>query len=256
MPTATDAVLLMRAICSSPEDDTPRLAYADLIQEQGDDTRAEFIRVQCELARIAPDTFQEDSEECYACFSHRTRKQHSNGKCLCTKRLRSLRIREAETCYPYVAEYLIPWASIKFTRGFPSHLTCTAEDFLTHAHSLCWHSSQTMVCGHCVGRRPSSPDAYRMVHPCRLCGGTGRVPAPFPDTAQPITHVTLTTMPTYFYCESLRDGGGYVDTPYPFLESSDEIKRRLEERFPGLTFTLPPIPAGYPDPNQTYLPHW
>jgi hypothetical protein len=91
---------------------------------------------------------------------------------------------------------------------------------------------------------------------CDACDGTARVPVPFPGTAQPITHVTLTTVPTYFYCENLRDGGGYVDTPYPFLESSDEIKRRLEERFPGVIFTLPPIPAGYPDPNQTYAPHW
>jgi hypothetical protein len=55
---------------------------------------------------------------------------------------------------------------------------------------------------------------------------------------------------------NLRGGDGHVDTPYPFLESSDEIKRRLEERFPGVIFTLPPIPAGYPDPNQTYAPHW
>jgi uncharacterized protein (TIGR02996 family) len=41
----------LRAILESPEDDTPRLVYADWLEEQGD-PRGEFIRVQCLLARI------------------------------------------------------------------------------------------------------------------------------------------------------------------------------------------------------------
>ncbi|VTR97179.1 Repeat-companion domain protein OS=Isosphaera pallida (strain ATCC 43644 / DSM 9630 / IS1B) GN=Isop_0537 PE=4 SV=1 [Gemmata massiliana] len=40
----------LRAIFDAPDDDTPRLVYADFLQEQGDEDRAEFIRVQCELA--------------------------------------------------------------------------------------------------------------------------------------------------------------------------------------------------------------
>jgi uncharacterized protein (TIGR02996 family) len=42
------------AIAEAPEDDLPRLAYADWLDEHGDPDRAEFIRVQCELARLEP----------------------------------------------------------------------------------------------------------------------------------------------------------------------------------------------------------
>ncbi len=39
----------LRAICESPDDDLPRLVYADRLEELGECERAEFIRVQCEL---------------------------------------------------------------------------------------------------------------------------------------------------------------------------------------------------------------
>ena len=35
-----------------PEDDTPRLAYADWLAENGHDARAEFIRTQIEISRV------------------------------------------------------------------------------------------------------------------------------------------------------------------------------------------------------------
>lgn len=40
----------LRAIFDNPEDDTARLVYADFLQENGEEDRAQFIRVQCELA--------------------------------------------------------------------------------------------------------------------------------------------------------------------------------------------------------------
>lgn len=42
----------LRAIFDAPDDDTPRLVYADFLQENGEDLRAELIRVQCEMARV------------------------------------------------------------------------------------------------------------------------------------------------------------------------------------------------------------
>lgn len=39
----------IRSICERPEDDTPRLVYADWLQERGEDDRAEFIRAQVSL---------------------------------------------------------------------------------------------------------------------------------------------------------------------------------------------------------------
>jgi uncharacterized protein (TIGR02996 family) len=47
----TDPSGLLRAICENADDDTPRLIYADWLDEHGDPDRAEFIRAQCELAR-------------------------------------------------------------------------------------------------------------------------------------------------------------------------------------------------------------
>jgi uncharacterized protein (TIGR02996 family) len=44
---------LLRAVCEHPDEDTPRLVFADWLQENDDEARAEFIRVQCEAARLA-----------------------------------------------------------------------------------------------------------------------------------------------------------------------------------------------------------
>ena len=48
----TDEDAFVRAICEAPEDDTPRLVFADWLQENRDTARAEFIRTQVELARL------------------------------------------------------------------------------------------------------------------------------------------------------------------------------------------------------------
>jgi uncharacterized protein (TIGR02996 family) len=48
----SDEEALLAAIAAQPEEDTPRLAYADWLDEHGDHIRAEFIRVQIEIARV------------------------------------------------------------------------------------------------------------------------------------------------------------------------------------------------------------
>src|SRR5215203_267031 len=47
----SDAAALLATIRAAPADDAPRLVYADWLDEHGHPDRAEFIRVQCELAR-------------------------------------------------------------------------------------------------------------------------------------------------------------------------------------------------------------
>jgi uncharacterized protein (TIGR02996 family) len=49
--SAPEFLAFVRAIREQPEDDTRRLACADWLEEHGEGPRAEFIRVQCELAR-------------------------------------------------------------------------------------------------------------------------------------------------------------------------------------------------------------
>ncbi len=47
---STEAAFLSD-ICANPDDNTPRLVFADWLDEHGDGARAEFIRAQIELAR-------------------------------------------------------------------------------------------------------------------------------------------------------------------------------------------------------------
>jgi uncharacterized protein (TIGR02996 family) len=48
----TDREALLRSVIDSPEDDVPRLVFADWLEEHGETQRAEFIRVGCEFERL------------------------------------------------------------------------------------------------------------------------------------------------------------------------------------------------------------
>jgi uncharacterized protein (TIGR02996 family) len=45
----------LQDICENPDDDLPRLVYADWLEDNGDPDRAEFIRVQVRRARLGED---------------------------------------------------------------------------------------------------------------------------------------------------------------------------------------------------------
>jgi uncharacterized protein (TIGR02996 family) len=44
--------LLLRAVCENPDEDAPRLVFADWLQENGEEEQAEFIRLQIEIAGL------------------------------------------------------------------------------------------------------------------------------------------------------------------------------------------------------------
>jgi uncharacterized protein (TIGR02996 family) len=52
---------LLQAILDAPVDDVPQLVYADWLDDHGDSERAEFIRPQCRLARLAPVDFRDEA---------------------------------------------------------------------------------------------------------------------------------------------------------------------------------------------------
>jgi uncharacterized protein (TIGR02996 family) len=113
--THDDAFL--KAIIDTPEDDTPRLVYADFLDERGD-PRGEFIRVQCELARLPDDD---------------------------PRRL-ELEARERGLLKEHKEEWVGPMlrllggselvAHVEFRRGFVWGLTIGASDFLLRAENL------------------------------------------------------------------------------------------------------------------------
>jgi uncharacterized protein (TIGR02996 family) len=57
--TPDDAFL--HDILAHPDDDAPRLIYADWLDDHGEPERAEYIRVQCELARLPEDHPRHDA---------------------------------------------------------------------------------------------------------------------------------------------------------------------------------------------------
>jgi len=50
----SDRDALLHAICEYPDDDTPRLIFADFLEENDEGARAAFIRAQVEFARTLP----------------------------------------------------------------------------------------------------------------------------------------------------------------------------------------------------------
>src|SRR5688572_9295030 len=48
----SDESALLQTIVENPDDDAPRLVYADWLDEHGQPERAEFIRVQCAAAQL------------------------------------------------------------------------------------------------------------------------------------------------------------------------------------------------------------
>src|SRR4051794_37823654 len=48
----SDEPALLRAVRDDPDDDLPRLAYADWLEEKGERPRAAFIRAQLQRARL------------------------------------------------------------------------------------------------------------------------------------------------------------------------------------------------------------
>src|SRR5437764_6172383 len=95
----------LRAILAHPDDDLPRLVYADWLDERGD-PKGEFIRLQCELERLAP---------------------NDPGR----KRLES---REAALWAAHQSKWEAPLRRlgaeyIRFHRGLPQRVAMSAADF-------------------------------------------------------------------------------------------------------------------------------
>lgn len=160
----SDEASFLRAIIAEPADDTARLVYADWLDEHDQPERAEFIRVQIELARTDPF----DGWECKVC-SARPRYEdgfdlgeveHGSGCYMqsedgrgnefidVSEVYKSLRNREAGLLERFAWQQwqgacaaVIPKGSnipscIEFRRGFIASVTCTAADWLEHGDAI------------------------------------------------------------------------------------------------------------------------
>ncbi len=100
------------AIHAAPDDDTPRLIYADWLDENGDPDRAEFIRLQIDSARLP--------------------EGDPRGVDLDVRAEEILAARETEWLGEW-SERLVHWS---FQRGFLDAITIEAEPFLTRGDEL------------------------------------------------------------------------------------------------------------------------
>jgi uncharacterized protein (TIGR02996 family) len=124
---------LLAAITREPADDTPRLVYADWLDEHEEHDRAAFIRVQIELARgmTGPDPM------CLRCYGgggllHRTTLKPTP----CLDCFANLRSRETALRPAIVAPLLISGAYLHFQRGFIAVVECPVEMWLATAGLL------------------------------------------------------------------------------------------------------------------------
>jgi uncharacterized protein (TIGR02996 family) len=279
-----------KAICTTPGDDLPRLVYADWLERNGYDPRAEFIRVQMELnAAIWPCDCGSDTRR----------------KCQCSATV-AFRKRERELLDTHGQE----WVPLKplshyvhagtaddtregafWSRGFVSFLTLPwavwagGEDTPGVAESLYWRLQPcpeckggrgvgwfsgidygpcprcsgsgrvvpTVECPNCRGEDCSGRHSHegragqtlhgvlheadprkahhhhdqKCRHNCEECDRTGRVPRPFPETAQPLERVMFTTQPV-------------LDGVSIGIGSSESVMlAALAKRWPGIEFVLP-----------------
>jgi uncharacterized protein (TIGR02996 family) len=172
---------LLRAIVEDPADDVPRLLLADVLEEAGDEARAEFIRVQCRIATLDADMMS--TEDC------------GHPDCPGCKERRALRRRERELLVKHwhkwcpalprtanVCLNLLPSAvpaanccAFLFRRGFVASVNLTCADW-------------------CGGECPCYWTEQNSDGTCSRCLGTGRTGRHGPALvlAAPIEDVTLT----------------------------------------------------------------
>ena len=165
---SSDEQALLAAVCAAPDDDLPRLVYADWLDEHGEPERAEFIRIGCELARMPEliDVEQSCTElEWAAIHPHHPKYTYEltdpknrvgvmRFKAM-NPALGALRERERELLRQggnwlmWAGAVLSRWrcgnlwptdasdmSRIEFRRGFVEVVTCPAADWLAHADAI------------------------------------------------------------------------------------------------------------------------
>ncbi len=140
-PTTHEAAF-MAEILAHPEDDAPRLAFADWLDENGQPERAEFVRVQVRLAGMRW-TSQGTGELSWRDLADALRRRereilNANGFNWTKGLIGTPWAVSAHENGLVLLEFGKPnvMGGAYFRRGFVEALTCPAADFLAHADAL------------------------------------------------------------------------------------------------------------------------
>ena len=141
----------LRRVLAAPDDDGPRLEYADVCERFGDANRAEFIRVQCELATRNPAPILPSNQEELDALRARERELWlrreavAGGQYRCkahswlpappglTSRVRLDDPSHIGWC---VAEDLFETFRCEVRRGFVEAVTCSGDDWARHGDAV------------------------------------------------------------------------------------------------------------------------
>lgn len=253
--TISDEPRLMASISAQPDEDTHRLAYADWLQENGQGERAEFIRVQCELAKLpkpesltigviplqgdpktpmCKHTCRECRQAVDLCRYHVLVRREQELLRRCREMFTFVGVTQSlEAFWGHPDERVV--FPVVLRRGFVEEITCTTADWLKYADALYWHPTQTVWCTRCVNY-PNDRDRC-------LC--KGKLARPFVPTAHPIRRVSLTTMPEV----------GLMLGDSIFVQLRGGVNEWRHIRWPGITFVLPPVTDRVTvGDSDTYLP--
>lgn len=111
---------LLQTVIEHPDDDYPRLCYADWLEEHGQQERAEFIRVQCELESID--------------------KRHHDWPRLKAREVRLLESHQEAWLEPFrpfdVGKESLSDDHVHFSRGFVEEVPLTCKTFLARGEEL------------------------------------------------------------------------------------------------------------------------
>jgi uncharacterized protein (TIGR02996 family) len=141
---------LLKAILADPDDDTPRLVYADWLDENGEPARAEFVRVQVELAKYPDQAFLDNFDAhpetctCGGCLGLRLRRREGE---LLRDFNRTLLEPRPPGMFSWQHNGRFGWGvkesgypgrdfPITFSRGFITTLICTAADWHAHGDAI------------------------------------------------------------------------------------------------------------------------
>ena len=201
MPAAmTDHDALLAAVLADPEDDAPRLVLADWFEENGQEERGEFVRVQCRIAEYERQAGGDPRRKFgwpvhYETLRHRERELWRNGcvEWFCVEWFEHLKdtpvcvaLTEGDACDK--PTHGLP------VRGFIGELRTTLAGFLGGP------------CSHCRGRGSNAiPSDWQDWSQCKQCKGTGRTLGAVGVFArEPVTAVRLTCREPY----PILDGSG------------------------------------------------
>lgn len=193
-----DEQTLIRSVCISPADDTPRLVFADWLDEHDQPERAEFIRLQCRIAEMITSKpcnktagppipnakwtghlVEIDLDALYEMTNRENYLIKSTGRHQLGRLPFAWRVCTAtpnDEDYPNMRK-------IVFLRGFIELVHCSMDEFIG------W------ICERCGGTgRRTELGMLGVEVDCKSCGCTGRVDGIVRELfgTHPVTSVTVT----------------------------------------------------------------